>query len=1296
MIQDASGCLWCGTPDGLNRFDSRGFKTFHYIVGDTGSLGNNNVHALHEISNGEIWVGTENGVYRFDPCPERFTPFPLHHDHRGGTCDVNCKHHKNVIYSIKEDRDRRVWMTTYGNGLYRYDLVDGSLHHYVHEEGDESSIPSDLGTKILVDHEGTVWVATNGFGLYKYVATGDRFERVTIRDEGGREARFIYALCEDSFGNIWVADNGIFKYNPARRTTSAYLAGEVRNVHYITEVNPGLLYVGSDVGLTIYNMAENSSELCSHDDASPAGLNDAFVYSILEDHEGGLWVGTYRGGLNYLSPDRAFEYYARVPAPRGPGGKIINEFHEGADGSIWIGTDDGGLYRFSPRDKRFTPVLLDREFPNVKVHALFSDKQYLWAGTYGRGIYRLHLSSGQITRYPGDTRGLDDRSFYSFYKDSSGTLWVGSQTGAWRYNDREDRFARVVNLGFNSYVERMEEDRFHTIWLASQGKGLVSINLKTDSVTFHSNERTGLPELVPTFCIMQDKILIGTSGHGLYTYDLQRRTFARHPHPIFDTHGNILSILPGVNEFWLVTNAGLLRYNTRDSSIRSYNEEDGLYCQPFVSNTCLRASTGHIYIGGGNGFNSFLPHGLRDNSVVPGILFTDFLFANKEAKAGKSPLLAHRLDKQRSVTLSRDHAGFTVSFVATSFRAPSKNRYKYMLSGFDEGWIYTDNRDNKATYTNLSPGDYTFRVMACNNDGLWNPEEARLHVVILPPWWATRVMFVVYVLLLLCTLVAGYLLLVKRLNRSHESKIEMLHYENERNLYEAKFSLFTHVTHEIRTPLSLILAPVEAILRHPNLPDEIQDDLDVIKKNSERLIDLSNQILDFTKMEQDIYIIKNTTFDLVELIERILCRFAPTMRQRGIRLDTRFPENIPLLLFSDREALTKIISNLLTNALKFTRDHVGVAVEEDARGGYLRVVVEDNGKGISEEEKKKMFTLFYQGKQGRDPLASGFGIGLSIVRLLATRMNITVRVESEKERFTRFILLVPIGSPAADKLPARSGDALLPSLPVGTPPAVVARAGREGTLLIVEDNEEFLVYLVRVFNQKYHVCTAPDGQKALKILKENTIDIIITDLVMPVMDGLELCGHVKNDIRLSHIPVILLTAKSDTGSRVSGLECGAEVYIEKPVSANYLYAQVMSLLENRNNLKRLFSGRPFTPIDTIAKNPADEKWFVKLNECIQENIANPEFSVDHLVRASGTSRTLLYTKVKAVTGLTPNDFIRLVRLKKAAEYLRSNEHKVNEISLMVGFNAPSYFAKCFHAQFGSLPREFMEQQQHKS
>ena len=556
-------------------------------------------------------------------------------------------------------------------------------------------------------------------------------------------------------------------------------------------------------------------------------------------------------------------------------------------------------------------------------------------------------------------------------------------------------------------------------------------------------------------------------------------------------------------------------------------------------------------------------------------------------------------------------------------------------------------------------------------------------------------MLVVYGILIVLAIALGYALLLQRTNRRHRNKIAALHHENERKLFDAKIGFFTHITHEIRTPVTLILAPVEEIMRQKNIPEEIRDDLEVVKRNSERLLDLVNQILDFTKAEQEAFSSQNTWFDIDDLVEKTVQRFTPAAQQKGIQLSHDTPQSIRIC--TDREALTKVLSNLLTNAMKFTKDRILVSLTENPEAHTVTISVEDNGTGIKPTEKEKIFNLFYQSANKPQLPNKGFGIGLAIVSLLVKRMMGKIEVESEENRFTRFRITLPQDEQNDLSISVTSPDktAELQEVKAEDPiePAGTEKTDKDGkkagTVLIVEDNEEFISYLTRVIGQRYHIHTAGNGEEALKSLENLKPDIVISDVMMPVMDGIELCKRIKSDINLSHIPVILLTARTDTASKIAGLENGADVYIEKPVSVSYLYAQMVSLLENRNKLRCLFSEKPFTPINTLTETQADEKWFNRLNEIIQENISNTEFSVDQLTRSVNMSRTLLYAKVKAVTGLTPNEFIRLVRLRKAAEYLAGNEYKINEICYMVGFNSPSYFAKCFQNQFGVLPKDFI-------
>lgn len=1290
LLQDRTGYIWCGTEDGLNRFDSRHFKTFRHIPGDTTSLGNNVIHSLLEDTKGQLWIGTEKGVFRYRSSTEKFSLFPLP--------NLSNQLTQKIIYSIQEDQQGRIWISVYGHGIFRYNPSDGEIKHYRHEKDNEKSLISDLTTKILIDHSGDVWIATHDQGVCKYDPFSDSFEKINAKaPQTGRSPNYVYALCEDSFGNIWLCDNGLYKYDKASRSCVAYLMPEdesLSHIHFITEIQPGILLIGSNNGLTQYNLAENTFSTITYNTFFPQGLNALVVYSILKDREGGIWVGTNAGGINYLTPGTHwFNSYSFPPENSDKAGKIINTFCEHTDGSIWIGTDDKGLWNYNPQTQTVKAIPIDPQIPNLCIHSLCLDRNDLWIGTYAVGVYRMNLHSGKIVHYFNNKK-INPGSVYSIFKDSSGRFWFGTQTSILYYDVFSDSFVSVADLGYNSYITCITEDANHTIWFASQGKGLISYNLNNGQLQFHSDEQNGLPQAINCLCIHQGVLQIGTSGYGLYTYNPVQGTFSRHPDPLFQVHTSLQTIIASYNELWITTNAGLLRMNPTDNHISYYNHEDGLISLPFTTQAGIQTAGGQIYIGGSNGFTVFRPQDIRKNEVIPNIAFTAFRLFNQEVCIGENSILHSPIDQQRAVVLPYNEAVFSIEFVSTSFCAPSKNRYKYRLQGFDKNWISTDNQNNSATYTNLSPGEYLFQVTASNNDGVWTPETAEIRITILPPWWLSKWMLIIYGILGICLIVLGYALLLRRTTRRHRDKIAALHHENERKLFDTKINFFTNITHEIRTPVSLILAPVEEIMRQKNIPPEIRDDLEVVKRNSERLLDLVNQILDFTKAEQEAFSSQNTRFEIRELVEKTVQRFTPAAQQKGIQLSLQ--SDHPIQICTDREALTKILSNLLTNAMKFTKDRIQISLSENPEAHTVTLQVEDNGIGIHAAEKEKIFSQFYQSDRQPQRPHQGFGIGLTIVSLLVKRMMGTIEVESEENQYTRFRIILPADD--QNELPSsttqnENEETIKSTKDDEYEPTIIPEKSengkKAGTVLIVEDNEEFISYLTRVIEPKYHTRTASNGEEALKILETLKPDIIISDVMMPVMDGMELCKRIKNDINLSHIPVILLTARTDTETKIAGLEYGADVYIEKPVSVSYLYAQMVSLLENRNKLRSLFSEKPFTPINTLTETQADEKWFNQLNEIIQENISNTEFSVEQLTRSVNMSRTLLYAKVKAVTGLTPNEFIRLVRLRKAAEYLAGNEYKINEICYMVGFNSPSYFAKCFQNQFGVLPKDFI-------
>lgn len=1288
IFQDSKGYVWIGTSDGLNRFDSYNFCIYRQHTDQSRSIGNNSAHCIFEDSEGRIWIGTEDGVFIYDYQNDTFSAYPL-------TMGKEIVHNA-FVYSIAEDKHSNIWISTLGNGLFKCNLKNKASSNYLHNKADTTSISSDYVSKVLVDSEGNVWLAATGNVLNMYEPQRDCFSHIPIVDRRKQVSeKNLFTMCEDSFGNLWLAGwgSGIFKFDRQKRSFYNFLTTERiplinGRIHTIKQFAQGTLLIGSDQGLTTFNTTKETYVQTSFDKDNQNGLNDFFVYDICIDKEGGLWVGTYFGGINYSPPNSSkFKTYSN-DSKKKVQGRVISKFCEDPKSAdVWIGTDDGGLFRFNPTTGTSRPVTVDKELQNINIHALCADGVNLWVGTYGRGLYCLDTQSGRtvnfLTFMP---NGTQNESVYSIYKDLNGLLWIGTKTGIYTFDVATNTFDCIEYLGYNSDILDISEDNCGSIWFASLGKGVFRYDQKSKKMQRYyigAEQTPFVSNHIRSLCFYKDRIWIGTAGSGLHYFDSVSEKFVvENGLSDYNSNSTIYNIIADNNYLWLTTNYGLVKYDILNSKINLYNQEDGLLTSLFNPNSGIKTSSGDIYIGASSGFNVFDPQDVVENKVVPQVVFTGLQIHNQNVQIGDdSPLKTH-INHQRKITLRSAESVLSIEFVALSFCAPEKNRYKYILQGFDTNWISLSNKIHKITYTNLSAGRYVLMVTASNNDGVWSPVES-IEIIIRPPWWGSNLTIFIYVLLLGATAVCLYIWLLGRSKSRHSMQLESLQQQNDKKMDESKINFFTNIAHEIRTPVTLISAPIEEIFKDNNIPANITENLIVIKNNSDRLLDLVNQMLDFRKTEQEIYNINGISTNLCETTKQIIARFATQAKHSGIDLEFICDTHTAPYANIDPESYTKILSNLLTNALKFTRDTIIVTISNSALPNAIVLTVTDNGMGIKEEDQENIFSLFYHNNNSTNLPLKGFGIGLSIVSLLVNRINATIEVVSEYAKYASFIVTIPVGKSSEqeeDEVQADRSNRMLDSIKVGD------------TILIVDDNKDLLDFMIRVLEKSYTVFKAYDGVQALEVLEHQRIDVIVSDVMMPVMDGFELCSKIKHNINLSHIPIILLTAKVDTDAKIEGLESGADVYIEKPVSMSYLTAQVNSLLSKRHAMRESFGKMPFVPLSSISLTKADEVFVQKISDIIDKNISNAEFSVDDLAQEICMSRSVLYAKVRAISDVTPKDFIRLIRLRKAAEYLNKGEYKVNEICYLVGFGSPSYFARCFYNQFGVLPKGFVNQQ----
>lgn len=1284
ILQDSHGFMWFGTENGLNRFDGYTFKTYFNNPNDSTSLGNNYVYALFEDKKGILWIGTDDGVYLYNPMKEEFSFFAVQTE-----MGITIQSH---IYTIKEDKNGNLWFATHGQGIFIYNPNNGQLTQYV-SEGKENTLDSNRVTTLLIDGKGNIWASTSlkSDHIYLFDAQKNEFTRFTLQTD----TQFsVHIIKEDHYGNLWLGtwENGIYKVDKRSGKVETYLhptsSHGVRHIHEVTEYEPGILLIGSDDGLTYFNTHTNEIIQMTATEFNDGSLSNKFIYPVFKDKEGGLWVGTYYGGVNYCAPHKDnIEGYAHSKYKNSVNGNIISKFCEDTDGNIWIGTDDGGLSHFNVGTKTFTNYMPEpgkNSLSYHNIHALFLDNNKLWIGTYTGGLNVLDLKTGQFKLYetdPNDEHSLDrSNSIYSIFKDKEDNLWLGSMNMILRYNKETDNFSRIRNTEITTID--IIQDKEGCLWFGTWGKGIFRYNPQTDEwkqLVHNTKDKNTIPNnQINCFCLDDnDRLWIGTDD-GLCYYSFSDSTFTRVSLSIPNI--TIRNIIKERNTLWIATANGLVTYNPDSGDTHTLLKKDGLQSNQFNIKAGLLSSSGYLYLGTTNGFNIIDPRFVFENKYIPPVVITNLQIFNQNVTISEDGILNKSIVYADEIGLNYKQNVFSIEYAALSYSVPSKNMYKYKLEGFDKDWNIVGNQ-RKATYTNLPAGKYVFRVIASNNDGGWNDQGASLAITIHPPFWKTRLAYALYVLFLLGAIGTLYYIMRKRTEQRHNQRLQELRVENEKELHDAKINFFTLIAHEIRTPVSLIIGPLEKIMDSAyTFPQVIEDDLKIINRNSQRLLALVNQLLDFRKAEKGIFIINFSEQNIYELLQNIYDRFKPVAEQKGITftLDT---DNKELFAVIDTEAITKVISNLLTNALKYARNKIKIKCTSN--NGYVIIKVTDNGRGIEENEQKSIFRPFYQIAQSHKP---GTGLGLSLVKSLVDAHKGMVEVDSIPGQFTTFTITIP--KEQQDFTPASVKNENIADLPVSEPDNDDTSLAKP-TLLIVDDNADVRDFLSDSFKATYSILLAKNGKEGLELLKQEAADLIISDVMMPVMDGIEFCKELKENVLYSHIPFILLTAKTDNDSKVTGIKIGADAYIEKPFSLQVLRAQIENLLESRKKLRKKFSEMPFVPLGSVAVNKADEQFLNRLNEIIEKNISNMDFSIDLMAEQLCISRSGLFSKIKTLVEMTPNELIQLVRLKKAAELLSTRKYRINEICYQVGFNNPSYFSRCFQKQFGVLPKDFI-------
>lgn len=1276
IMQDFSGYIWLGTRDGVNRFNGIEFTKF----ADSTELSNKiliNVLKLYpHINRDNIWTATTDGLYLFNTQSKSFTLFNIKTKQGIGI--------SGAVNDLCYDDDGCLWIGT-SRGLFVYNEKQNLLRKYVKSQLDPESLPDNQVFSVFKDSSGTLWFGTYN-GLAKYKKASDNFTVYRLSRLAKVSHTFeISTLMETADGEIWVGTryDGLLHLNKLDGTFTIYHVSTTSHgntwIRALFQYSPNVFFIGTEDGLFLFRQKEKTLHKVETFDSK-------CIYSFNRDREGGIWIGTYFDGIYYISPQSNYiKWYYEKHKQNSLSGNAVSQFCEDSDRNLWIATENGGLNYFNPRTEEFTHYLADGSSSNIShnnIHALLLDNNQLWIGTFSQGIDVMDLKTRSVVKNyqynMNDSTSIPHNCIYSLYKNKQGEIFVGTMRGLCQFIPRQNKFHRFEKLR-DVFIYDMLEDSTSTLWIATKESGIWRYDFNTG---FFRNYKHSVSDenslsdnrVIRIYIDRIGQLWFCTEGGGISRYDYDSDSFVNYDYRKKLYSNVIYGMLDDKDgNLWLSSNHGIIKYNPITETSKLYTHEDGLQSNLFNFRSSLKASTGLFYFGGVEGFNSFYPDRIYANTVKPTALISSInLLDNSESTE------IHKVNicRKSEFTIDRHISSFEICYDCLSFVAPSKNRYAYKIDQVHSDWVYTDK--HSVTFMDLPPGTYKFMLKVANNDGVWSDNPCFINLHIEAPFWQTTFAKVVYAFLLLlfiCLLLLSYSKKQKEKRKREKMDMEMM---MEQEMYRSKIQFFTHVAHEIKTPVSLIKAPLETIFEAGAWNEDTESNLSIIRKNTDRLLELIKQLLDFRKVDQCGYKLSYSEVDIISFMKEIIKRFVSF--SSSISLYMEFAKD-QLIYNVDIEALTKIVSNLLTNAFKYARTGIWISIDEAMLEDVqmLKISVGDDGPGVTETEAARIFEPFYRSGNGNST-ETGFGIGLSLVKLLVDKHKGRISVgKSERGGFLITIYLPKVEISTTQLAANQNEHDSTAHFELG-----------ECNLLIVEDTYEMLEFLMKNLGYSYNVLGVTNGKEALKILNNNTVDIIISDIVMPEMDGFELLSAVRADKMLCHIPFILLSAQSSVNSKITGLDYGADAYIEKPFSLSHIKATIDNLLKNRKVLFDRFASMANLEYGQGEIKRSDFEWLEQVNEIIINNFMNENFTVDILASEMALSRSNLQRKLKGVIGLPPIDYIRLVRLKSAAQYLKEGKYRVNEVCHLVGFSNHSYFARCFQKQFGVLPKDYMK------
>ena len=1154
------------------------------------------------------------------------------------------------------------------SGVYTYSLQDGTLKKLV-----------ELPTKarihgILCQMFNRIWIATEGSGLYMYDIKAKKLKNYRYEDKAsGLNSNYVRSLALDQENRLWV---------------------------------------GTYSGLNIYKEGKDCFSSMESSITQAGTLSQNSVRCIFRDSQGGMWLGTYWGGLNYYhSLCNRFQQIKHIPFYNSLSDNVVSCIVEDKKNNLWIGTSDGGLNFYDNITKTYKNYLFNPDtsegvpFKDIKTVYVDESADKVYVGAHAGGMMILNRRTGKKEFYNQQNSNLPSNNIYSIISDEGEGLWVASLEHFIYFDIARKRFTvidkDVKGRPIQKYNRLLFRDSKRRIWVGGE-MGLSVYNQIDKSLLTNTDFHIPMV-LEQSFvnCIYESAsgyIWIGTRN-GLFAL----REGNKEPLQYTTDNGLPSNVIYGILEdsygrLWVSTNQGLSCFNPDNRKLRNFTIVDGLQSNQFNTGAYCRVSNGHMLFGGINGITSFRPETLIDNPYTPKPVINKLFVFNEEVLPNdETGILKENIEGVDHIILKSSQNSFSISFVVSNYIAGKHNTFAYKLEGYNEEW-YKQGDISPVSYSNLPAGNYRFLLKAANNDGKWSKDMAVLHIKVLPVWYCTWWALSIFALsfVLLAFIIFRFFWLRKSMQT--EIRMERLDKEKREEISQMKIRFYVNISHELRTPLTLIVAPLQELLSNVTGHWE-REKLLYIQRNTKRLLHLVNQLMDYRRAELGIFELKPVYANIYKRVLNTFLNYESLAKRKDIDYNFYSELQDEDVLF-DGTYLDLIVNNLLSNAFKYTGDGESVSVKLYKENKNVVLQVIDTGAGIPEDKQQKIFERFYQIENGHE----GSGIGLSLVQRLVELHHGQITLVSEVGEGSTFSIYIPQDKSvySADELLGSSGeleeqrvystnahDMYVDDVEfVEVETNEKEEGSKHGTILIAEDNEELRQYLSNGLSAQFNLIEAENGQQALDLLKDNDVDLILSDVMMPVMDGIKLCKSVKQNLRTCHIPVYLLSAKVDVKYQLKGLQVGADDYIPKPFSMEVLIAKILNMLRTRYRIFEHFSNTAEIEPDKITSNAMDEEMLKKAIAIVEKNISNVEFSTEQFASEMNMSRSNLHLKLKAITGKSAIDFIHKIRFNRACQLLKEGKYTVSEISFMVGYNTPSYFAARFKKYMGCLPTEY--------